>query len=173
MVLKWLHQNGCWKLLGLTRNYVLNVNELLLGIGKLQQSIMIGCAHLSYYTCHRREENNISSGTSSNLFLHTSLQACCIPSQGSKHWGKYWFIRNNRGKIAARASAPLILNALDFHVTGLRKVHFLRTHIGHAEVPHRDNGWDCKKQEAGSNCCHTTFSAPLSLCLLVISSIPV
>lgn len=57
---------------------------------------------------------------------HTSLQTCCILSQGSKHWRKYPFIRNSRAKIAERASAPLILNALHFHVTGLRKVHFLK-----------------------------------------------
>lgn len=39
-------------------------------------------------------------------------------------------------------------------------------YIGYAEVPHRDSGWDCKKQEVGSKCCHTTFSGPFSLCLL-------
>lgn len=92
---------------------------------------MIGCAYLSYYAHHRTEENNIfSSGTSSDLFITLCLftpvyKHTASLARGASTEENTDLSEITEKKIAERASAPLILNALRFHITGLRKVHFL------------------------------------------------
>lgn len=140
----------------------------------LQQSIMIGCAHLSYYACHRTEENNISSGTSSDLFLTPRLltavyKHAASPARGASTEENTDLSERTEKKNSRKSFSTTDFKCFAFSCYRIKKGTFPYSslvYIGYAEVPHRDNGWDCKKQEVGSNCCHTTFSGPFSLCLL-------
>lgn len=53
-----------------------------------------------------------------------------------------------------------------FSYYSIKKSAFSETslaYIGYAEMPHTDNGGDCKKEETGGNNYHTAFAVPFSL----------